>query len=257
MANKLARAIADAYRRQRRLGNTESATAHCHIVADRTRPEVWDSNHADTVTAEIECEIEALFAATDEHLAQTRWRVVQPIASRPRRFSAVSRSMASRSNPPRSKWCRAATSRDRRARIDPCPVLDKTDRDALLRLGLADHAEGRRTNKLAPAFSAAVVAAGYRREPRKCAVRTPPGTRQRYSAAAFASGGGAFRSGPAPSSRCRLSWGSPAKRRSASAILARPPAALTTTSTMVKDAWKWPRAFNCSTGTPAALSASA
>jgi len=44
------RTIAEAYRWQRRLGNTQIAAAHCHIVTDKAHPEVWDANHADEVT---------------------------------------------------------------------------------------------------------------------------------------------------------------------------------------------------------------
>src|SRR5882672_8460545 len=54
-----------------------------------------------------------------------------------------------------------------------------------------------------------------------------------------------------------LSEGSPANRRKASAICTRPLTPVITTSTMVKDEWKWPRALSCSTGTPAAARASA
>lgn len=49
----------------------------------------------------------------------------------------------------------------------------------------------------------------------------------------------------------------PANRRNASAICSRPRTAVAITSTMVKEEWKWPRAWSCSTGTPAAVIASA
>jgi CheY-like chemotaxis protein len=78
-----------------------------------------------------------------------------------------------------------------------------------------------------------------------------------YPEAACATSREDFRSDRTPSSLCPVSLGSPANRRSASAMLARPLTPVITTSTIVKDAWKWPRAFNCSTGTPAAPSASA
>jgi len=53
MTTDLARTIAEAYRWQRRLGNTQIAAAHCHIVVDQAHPDVWDSNHADEVTAPL------------------------------------------------------------------------------------------------------------------------------------------------------------------------------------------------------------
>jgi hypothetical protein len=57
MTTDLARTIAEAYRWQRRLGNTQITATHCHIVADPAHPEIWDSNHADDVTAQTEAEI--------------------------------------------------------------------------------------------------------------------------------------------------------------------------------------------------------
>ena len=38
-------------------------------------------------------------------------------------------------------------------------------------------------------------------------------------------------------------------------MFSRPPTAVGITSTMVKDEWMWPHAYNCSTGTPATASA--
>jgi glutathione S-transferase len=74
MGNHLPRTIADAYRWQRRLGNTQIESTHCHIVANRAYPDVWDSNHADEVTAQTEPEIDTVFAAMNEHLGHTPWR---------------------------------------------------------------------------------------------------------------------------------------------------------------------------------------
>ena len=63
MTEDTARAIAEAYRWQRRLGNAVMETAHCHIVANPACPEVWDANHADAVTARTEAEIAGVLAA--------------------------------------------------------------------------------------------------------------------------------------------------------------------------------------------------
>ena len=60
--------IAEAYRWQRRLGNACVATTYCHITANPGHPDVWDSNHADEVSAQTEDEINAVFAAMDQHL---------------------------------------------------------------------------------------------------------------------------------------------------------------------------------------------
>jgi hypothetical protein len=76
MTTDISRIVADAYRWQRRLGNTVIAAQHCHIVANPARPEVWDCNHADDVTAETDMAIDAVFAAMDLHLHHTPWRVI-------------------------------------------------------------------------------------------------------------------------------------------------------------------------------------
>src|SRR5271154_7191239 len=76
MADRVARLTAETYRWQLRLGSRVIATPHCSIVADAAHPDVWDANHADEVTAKTEAEIEAVFAAMDQHLGHTPWRVV-------------------------------------------------------------------------------------------------------------------------------------------------------------------------------------
>lgn len=88
MVSDLARTIAEAYRWQRQLGNTQIATTHCHIVADRTHPDVWDSNHADDVTAQTDTEIDSVFATMDQHLGHTPWRVIHTDCFTPDAFLA-------------------------------------------------------------------------------------------------------------------------------------------------------------------------
>ena len=75
-----------------------------------------------------------------------------------------------------------------------------------------------------------------------------------YSVAAAILCGEAIPRGRTPSSPCFLSSGGPANRRKASAICARLLTPVINTSTMVKEAWKRPRALSCSTPTPAAAS---
>ena len=88
MATDLARIIADAYRWQRRLGHTQIAGSNCHIVADPAHPDVWDSNHVDEVTAQTDTEIDAVFAAMDEHLGHTASRVIHTDCFTPDAFLA-------------------------------------------------------------------------------------------------------------------------------------------------------------------------
>src|SRR5271166_6438995 len=87
-AAETAKAIAEAYRWQRRLGHAVISAPHCHIVANPAHPDVWDSNHADEVTAETDAEIDAVFNAMDAHLAHTSWRVIHTDCSTPDAFLA-------------------------------------------------------------------------------------------------------------------------------------------------------------------------
>jgi GNAT superfamily N-acetyltransferase len=160
MGNHLPRLIADAYRWQRRLGNTQIEAPHCHVVADRAHPDLWDANHADDVTAQTEPEIDAMFAAMDEHLGHTPWRVVHTDCFTPDAFLAR---LALDDFKEQTVTIQMALQGDVTARgapLDLRPVAADADWEALLQLVLADHAEGRRSNDLdlSPEFSAAVVA---------------------------------------------------------------------------------------------------
>jgi GNAT superfamily N-acetyltransferase len=163
MPTDLARTIADAYRWQRRLGNALIAMPHCHIVSDPAHPDVWDSNHADDVTARTEPEIDAVFAAMDEHLGHTRWRVIHTDGFTPDAFLARLALDDFKERPVTIQMALQGDLTDRGAAVDLRPVAGDADWDALLELVLADHAEGRRTGglDLSPEFSAAVVV-GYR-----------------------------------------------------------------------------------------------
>jgi GNAT superfamily N-acetyltransferase len=160
MPTDLARTIAEAYRWQRRLGNTLISATHCHIVSDSDHPDVWDSNHADDVTARTEPEIFSVFAAMDAHLGHTRWRVIHTDGFTPDAFLARLALDDFKERPATIQMALKGELTDRGAAIDLRPVASDADWDALLRLVLADHAEGRRTGglDLSPEFSAAVVA---------------------------------------------------------------------------------------------------
>jgi hypothetical protein len=151
MPTDLARTIADAYRWQRRLGNALIAMPHCHIVSDPAHPDVWDSNHADDVTARTEPEIDAVFAAMDEHLGHTRWRVIHTDGFTPDAFLARLALDDFKERPVTIQMALQGDLTDRGAAIDLRPVAGDADWDALL-LVLADHAEGpahRRTRSVA------------------------------------------------------------------------------------------------------------
>jgi GNAT superfamily N-acetyltransferase len=163
MTTDLARTIAEAYRWQRRLGNTQIAAAHCHIVADPAHPNVWDSNHADDVTAESAAEIAAVFAAMDQHLGHTPWRVIHTGCFTPDAFLARLALDDFEERPVTIQMALQGDLTERGAAIDLRPIVTDAGWDAMLQLVLADHAEGRRTGglELSPEFSAAKVA-GYR-----------------------------------------------------------------------------------------------
>jgi GNAT superfamily N-acetyltransferase len=163
MTTDLARTIAEAYRWQRRLGNAQIAGTHCHIATDQAHPDVWDSNHVDHVTAQTEPEIDSVFAAMDEHLGHTPWRVIHTDCFTPDVFLARLALDNFEERPVTIQMALQGDVTDRGAAIDLRPVAGDADWDALLQLVLADHAEGRRTNDLdlSPEFSAAKVA-GYR-----------------------------------------------------------------------------------------------
>lgn len=163
METDIAHAIADAYRWQRRLGNAVVAAPHCHIVANPLRPDVWDANHADNVTAQTDAEIDAVFAAMDRHLGHTPWRVVHTDGFTPDAFLARLAFDDFEERPVTIQMALRGELADRGAPVDLRPVASEADWDALLQLVLVDHAEGRRTGGLdvSPEVSAAMVA-GYR-----------------------------------------------------------------------------------------------
>lgn len=163
MGTDLARTIADAYRWQRRLGHAQIVVPHCHIVADAAHPNVWDSNHADGVTAQTEREIDAVFAAMDQHLGHTRWRMIHTDCFTPDAFLARLALDDFEEKPVTIQMALQGDLTGRGAPIELRPVTCNADWDALLQLVLTDHAEGRRTNgrDVSPEISAGIVA-GYR-----------------------------------------------------------------------------------------------
>jgi GNAT superfamily N-acetyltransferase len=155
-----ARAIAEAYRWQRRLGNVTFAEAHCHIVANPAFPGVWDANHADEVTAETQAEIDGVFAAMDARLSHTSWRVIHTDGFTPDAFLAWAALDGFEEKFVVIQMALRGELADHGAKIDLRPIEDESDWQALLQLLLADHAEGRRTGgmTLPPEFSAALLA---------------------------------------------------------------------------------------------------
>ena len=88
MTTPLGLRIAGAYRWHRRLGARTIETPQGCIVADPERPQVWESNHVDAVSAARDEEIDALFAAMETHLAHAEDRVVYTDGFTPDAFLA-------------------------------------------------------------------------------------------------------------------------------------------------------------------------
>lgn len=82
------RAIAETYRWHRGLGHDTRQLDSARIVFDRQHPNVWDANHADTVSATTVREIAAVLEALDVYLAHSDWRVVHTDLFTPEPFVA-------------------------------------------------------------------------------------------------------------------------------------------------------------------------
>ena len=162
MTADLLRRIAEAYRWQRRLGNTQIVGPGCHLVVDPAHPDVWDSNHADEVTARTGAEIDAVFAAVDRHLAHTVWRVIHTDCFTPEAFLARLALDGFEERPVTIQMVLRGNVCMHGPAIAFRPVVDEADWEALHQLVRADHAEGRRSSlDILPEVSAGIVA-GYR-----------------------------------------------------------------------------------------------
>jgi len=148
MTTEMSASIAEAYRWQRRLGNTNIPAPHCHIVAGPMHPNVWDSNHADDVTAQTDAEIEAVFAAMERHLGHTTWRVFHTDGFTPDAFLAHLAFHNFEERPVTIQMALDGDLADRGAPIELRRVGSDSEWDALHQLVLADHGEGRRTGNL-------------------------------------------------------------------------------------------------------------
>ena len=161
MTTEIARIVSEAYRWQRRLGNTVIAAPHCHIVADPSRPNVWDCNHADAVTAETDTAIDAVLAAMDLHLHHTPWRVIHTDAFTPDAFLAHLALEDFQERPVTIQMVLRGELAARGPEIELRSVTSDADWSALHDLVRADHVEGRRTAglDLSPEFTGQVVMA--------------------------------------------------------------------------------------------------
>jgi GNAT superfamily N-acetyltransferase len=163
MAPDLAVKIAEAYRWQRRLGNTVIVAPNCRLVADPAHADVWDSNHVDEVTARTDAEIDAVLALMDRHLGHTSWRVIHADCFTPDAFLARLALDDFEERLATIQMVLRGELSDRGSPIELRPVIDDADWEALFQLVLANHAEGRSVGnvEVPPEISAGLVG-GYR-----------------------------------------------------------------------------------------------
>jgi len=188
----LPRRIAEAYRWHRRLGARVIETPYCHIVADPSKPDVWDCNHADAVSATRPAEIDLAFEAMEQHLAHTRWRAVHTDGFTPDPFLARLALADFRERPVTIQMAMEGEISFR----GPAPDLRLVETDenwaVLAELVLANHAEGLTTGglEIEPEVSAALVD-GYRAKTPACLFHLvyEAGTAIAYAACAAAPNG--------------------------------------------------------------------
>ena len=142
------RPIADAYRWQRRLGHDAIELDHCGIVADPDRPDLWDANHADHVTAESDAEIDAVLAAMDRHLGHSDWRVVHTDAFTPEPFLARLARLGFKERPVVVQMVCDRLAPVRETGLEIVEVAEPRHWDVLAELVAADVVEGKRTGGL-------------------------------------------------------------------------------------------------------------
>jgi GNAT superfamily N-acetyltransferase len=140
--------IAEAYRWQRRLGLRVIEAPHCAIVADPAKPDLWDANHADDVTAATDDKIDAVLAAMDQHLAHSDWRVVHTDAFTPDCFLARLAYLGFEERPVVVQMTCERLKPMARAPVELVEIADDDGWAALTALVRADVAEGKRTGGL-------------------------------------------------------------------------------------------------------------
>lgn len=146
-ADPLAR-LADAYRWQRRLGHDAVELEFCGIVADPLRPDLWDANHADNVTADSDAAIDAVLAAMDAHLGHSDWRVVHTDSFTPERFLARLAYEGFEERPVVVQMICDKLKPTGGAEVQFVAVKDQREWDVLAMLVAADVEEGKRTGGL-------------------------------------------------------------------------------------------------------------
>ena len=78
----------ETYRWHRALGQEARTTDYARTIVDPAHPNVWDTNHADCITAATQQQIAGVLQALDHHHSHSNWRVVHIDPQTPENFVA-------------------------------------------------------------------------------------------------------------------------------------------------------------------------
>ncbi len=81
-------AMLETYRWHRALGQEVRAIDRARIIVDQAHPNIWDTNHADCISAETGSQIAQVLEALETHLSHSNWRVAQIDPKTPESFIA-------------------------------------------------------------------------------------------------------------------------------------------------------------------------
>ena len=145
----LAALIAEAHLWLRAVGNRVIEGRHCRFVVNADIPDVWVANHVQHPRAAAASEFDELFAEMDRVFAHCTHRMVMTDGFTPAGLEA--RLLADGFRELDTTIQMALTRELPKAATPPMDLIEvrrKEDWATLLRLMLADHAEGRRTNHM-------------------------------------------------------------------------------------------------------------
>lgn len=162
------RAIIDTYRWHRGLGNPARLLTNARIIVDASHPNVWDANHADTVSAATEDEIEDVLKSLEDHLAHCDWRVVHTDPFTPEAFVARLALDGFEEQPAVIQMALNGCVREKGS-VDFRTVTSDEDWETVSQLVVQDHSEGLRTGGalISREVSEGIVA-GYRSKAPAC-----------------------------------------------------------------------------------------
>ena len=158
----------ETYRWHRALAQETRAIEHARMIVDPSHPNIWDTNHADCITAATHQQIAGVLEALDHHLSHSDWRVVHTDPQTPESFTAH---LALAGFSEKSATIQMAL----RTRVlpEPTPDLRPVEMDAewaaLANLVAEDHREGLRTGEASRLQELTDgVVAGYRARTPAC-----------------------------------------------------------------------------------------